>query len=263
MMHATRPPQDDQAAADQLAGVIKAFVGDAPPFHLTCWDGSTTGDPTATVRITINSPRALRRLLWDPDELGLGRAYVAGDIDISGSMFDLLALRDQIARSDEDAALRLSLIDRARLLSVAGRLGALGRRPAPPPEEASLRGRRHSKRRDAAAISYHYDVGNDFYRLVLGPTMTYSCGYFSEPDTTLNDAQQLKYELICQKLDLRPDMRLLDVGCGWGGMAIHAARYHGVRAVGITISAEQARGAQTETSPGREKSARLRPTRRA
>ena len=243
-MAATQTPPHEGAATDEVAAVIGAFFGDAPPIHITCWDGSTTGDPTAAVRVTINSPEALRRLLWDPNELGLGRAYVAGDIDIDGSMFDLLALRDQIAGRDEDVALHLSMTERIRLVGAARRLGALGLRPAPPPEEARLRGRRHSKSRDAAAISHHYDVGNDFYRLVLGPTMTYSCGYFPEPDTSLDEAQQLKYELICRKLDLGPDTRLLDVGCGWGGMVIHAARHHGVRAVGITISAEQARHAQ-------------------
>jgi len=114
-------------------------------------------------------------------------------------------------------------------------------RPLPPPdEEVRLRGRRHSKARDAAAVSHHYDVSNTFYRLVLGPSLTYSCAVWHDSDDTLEAAQANKYELICRKLDLRPGMRLLDVGCGWGGMVMHAAQHHGVHAVGITISRQQA-----------------------
>jgi len=118
--------------------------------------------------------------------------------------------------------------------------GAAGLRPLPrPSEEARLRGRRHSKSRDAAAIAHHYDVSNEFYRLVLGPSMTYSCAVWRHPSVTLEEAQEAKYELICRKLELQSGMRLLDVGCGWGGMAIHAARHHGVSAVGVTLSTRQ------------------------
>jgi cyclopropane-fatty-acyl-phospholipid synthase len=109
-----------------------------------------------------------------------------------------------------------------------------------PPEEARLAGRRHTKARDAAAIAHHYDVSNDFYRIVLGPSMTYSCAVFASPSTSLEDAQTAKHELICRKLALRPDMRLLDIGCGWGGMLLHAAREHGVRGIGVTVSQRQA-----------------------
>ncbi len=113
------------------------------------------------------------------------------------------------------------------------------RRLPPPPEEARLRGRRHSPERDAAAIAHHYDVSNRFYELVLGPSLTYSCAVFTTPRDSLETAQSNKYELICRKLDLQPGMRLLDVGCGWGGMAMHAAQNHGARAVGITLSKAQ------------------------
>jgi cyclopropane-fatty-acyl-phospholipid synthase len=122
---------------------------------------------------------------------------------------------------------------------VAKRLGVLGPPLPPPPEEARLRGRRHSKERDAAAVAHHYDVSNEFYRLVLGETMTYSCAYFTEDGTSLDDAQRAKYDLVCRKLGLQPGMRLLDVGCGWGGMAMHAAEHYGVRAVGVTLSRHQ------------------------
>jgi cyclopropane-fatty-acyl-phospholipid synthase len=118
--------------------------------------------------------------------------------------------------------------------------GGLRRPPEPPPEEIRLHGRRHSRSRDAAAIAHHYDVSGDFYRLVLGPTMTYSCAVWEDPSVGLDAAQEAKYDLICRKLGLVPGMRLLDVGCGWGGMAMHAARHYGVRAVGVTLSREQA-----------------------
>jgi cyclopropane-fatty-acyl-phospholipid synthase len=121
------------------------------------------------------------------------------------------------------------------------RLGAVGAPPPLPAEEARLRGWRHGRQRDAEAISHHYDVGNDFYRLVLGPSLTYSCAYWADDAFDLADAQAAKYELISRKLDLKPGMRLLDIGCGWGGMVLHAAQHHGVEAVGITLSREQAK----------------------
>jgi cyclopropane-fatty-acyl-phospholipid synthase len=126
------------------------------------------------------------------------------------------------------------------MLKAARSLGVIGRPPPPPPEEARLRGGLHSRGRDARAIAHHYDVGNDFYRIVLGPSMTYSCAYWEQPGFALEDAQEAKYELICRKLGLHEGMRLLDVGCGWGGMVLHAARRHGVQVVGITISEAQA-----------------------
>lgn len=226
--------------AGEVATIVKAGFGEIPGLRISGWDASTVGDADAAVGITINSPEALRRLLWSPGELGLARAYVAGEVEVSGSVFDLLALRDHIVDRDGEVAVRLGSARWLDLVRSARRLGAIGRPVPPPPQEARLRGRPHSKGRDAAAIGHHYDVGNDFYRLLLGATMTYSCGYFPQPDTTLDEAQQLKYELICRKLGLQPGMRLLDVGCGWGGMLLHAATHHGVTAVGVTISAQQA-----------------------
>jgi cyclopropane-fatty-acyl-phospholipid synthase len=186
------------------------------------------------------SPDALRRLIYAPNELGLGRAYVSGDVDIDGDVFDLLALRDRLASRREDTKLDLGRERWVKLLQAGRRLGAFGAPLPPPPEEARLKGRRHSKSRDAAAIAHHYDVSNDFYRLLLGETMTYSCAYFPSDGLSLDDAQRAKYDLICKKLGLRPGMRLLDVGCGWGGMVLHAAEHYGVDAVGVTISRSQA-----------------------
>lgn len=228
-----------QAAAEALRPLIEAWLPRGSPVAIRCWDGSTLGPADGPATLVIRSPAALRRILWSPNELGLGRAYVAGELDVEGDVYAVLGLRDALAGAD-DVSLSLrprGWLDAAR---AARRLGVLRGPLPPPPEEARLRGRRHSKERDAAAVAHHYDVSNGFYRLVLGPTMTYSCAYFSRWDLPLDDAQEAKYELICRKLELRAGARLLDVGCGWGGMAMHAARHHGVRAVGITLSKQQA-----------------------
>jgi cyclopropane-fatty-acyl-phospholipid synthase len=181
--------------------------------------------------LVIKSPDALRRIITAPGELGFARAYVAGDLDLEGDVYAALELRDRLPNVK---------LHPSQLVEVAKFLGAKKLRPvAPPPEEARLRGRRHTRSRDRAAISHHYDVSNDFYRLILGPSMTYSCAVFTSDDTTLEEAQANKYELVSRKLDLQPGMRLLDVGCGWGGMVLHAAEKHGVRAVGVTVSGQQ------------------------
>jgi cyclopropane-fatty-acyl-phospholipid synthase len=226
------------SVANRVGDVLRTLLGDDPRIRIRLWDGSVLGGPSGT-ELVVRSPDAFRRLLYAPGELGLGRAYVAGDIDVDGDMFDALALRDGLAPRDRPARLRLSPTTWIKLALTARDLGALGRPLPPPPEEARLRGRLHSKRRDAAAIAHHYDVSNDFYRLVLGETMTYSCAFFETESVSLDDAQRAKYELICRKLALRPGMRLLDVGCGWAGMVMHAAQNHGVEAVGVTVSRAQ------------------------
>ncbi|HSJ46305.1 MAG TPA: cyclopropane-fatty-acyl-phospholipid synthase family protein [Euzebyales bacterium] len=201
------------------------------------WDGSDTGASPVDGVVRVHSPLAVRRILWAPDQLGLARAYVAGELDIDGDVYAMLtALRDAVPTD-----MRLGWQVAPAALTAARRLGVLGPPPPPPDEERRLHGWRHSVRRDSRAISHHYDVGNDFYRLVLGPAMTYSCAYFASPDLDLAGAQAAKHELICRKLGLheRAGMRLLDVGCGWGSLAIHAAREHGAQVVGITLSREQ------------------------
>jgi cyclopropane-fatty-acyl-phospholipid synthase len=214
-----------------LAERLERVVGGDLPIAIRCYDGSSLGPPDAATAVVVRSPDAVRRIVQSPGELGFSRAYVAGDIDIEGDVFAALALRDRFANT------RLRARDVLEILRAAGP-SAL--RPlAPPPEEARLRGRRHSKARDAAAIAHHYDLSNDFYRLLLGPSMTYSCAVWSDDTATLEDAQWAKHELVARKLDLAPGTRLLDIGSGWGSMVLHAAQEHGARAVGVTISRNQ------------------------
>ena len=216
----------------QLTSILHEVLGDELPVRVKAYDGSELGPPDAPATLVVRSPAALQRILTAPGELGFARAYVSGDLDVEGDMFAALALRDRLPD------VRLTA---AQLLDVARHLGWRGIRPLPrPAEEARLRGPRHSRARDAAAIAHHYDVGNDFYRLILGPSLTYSCAVFEQEDATLEQAQEAKYELICRKLGLDEGMRLLDVGCGWGGMLLHAAEHHGVDAVGVTLASEQA-----------------------
>jgi cyclopropane-fatty-acyl-phospholipid synthase len=200
------------------------------------YDGSVLGPEDARTALVVRSPDALRRIVTAPNELGFGRAYVAGDLEVEGDIFDVIS----VAAHVEQLNLRPK-----QVLAALQLVGVSGLKPLPPPpEEARLRGRRHSKARDAAAIAHHYDVSNDFYRIVLGPSLTYSCAVWSDTTTTLEDAQAAKCELVCRKLALEPGMRLLDVGCGWGSMLFHAVEHHGVRAVGVTLSRPQAEYAQ-------------------
>jgi cyclopropane-fatty-acyl-phospholipid synthase len=256
-----RTPADSRVAFELLTRLL----GPNPPVRIELWDGTAFGPDTAT-RVVVRTPEALRRVLFRPGELGFARAFVAGEIDVSGDIFEALELRHRIAGVRPTAG-------------VARGVGYLLRRygmtpPQPPAEEARLRGRRHTWTRDAAAISHHYDVSNEFYALVLGESMTYSCGVWSAPPADLqggNDpagadsteagieasadvgtnsgnglaqAQRDKHELVCRKLGLQPGMRMLDVGCGWGSLLLHAAGRHGVHGVGVTISEEQAAAAR-------------------
>jgi cyclopropane-fatty-acyl-phospholipid synthase len=215
-----------------VADVVRSMLGDDLPVAMEAYDGTRLGPEGARTRIFVRSPDALRRMVTSPGELGLSRAYVAGDIELDGDIFDVLALRDRMP-SPKLTPAQFAMV--ARLVASAG-----VKRLPPPPEEARPHGRLHSRHRDSEAVTHHYDVSNRFYRLVLGPSMTYSCAVFTHEGATLEEAQAAKAELICRKLALRPGMRLLDVGCGWGSLALHAARHHGVTAVGVTLSAPQA-----------------------
>jgi len=220
-----------------LLSVIEDLLGPDLPVAIRAFDGSRVGptDPPATV--VIRSRRALQRIVTAPGELGIGRAYVAGELDVEGDIFEALsAIRARLP------TVRLGLRHWAALARLVG--PAALRPPPRPAEEARLRGRRHSRERDAAAIAHHYDVSNAFYRMVLGPSMTYSCAVWADPRVSLEEAQAAKHELVCRKLDIRPGTRLLDVGCGWGGMAMHAASRHEARVVGVTISTRQAEWAR-------------------
>ncbi|WP_369235750.1 class I SAM-dependent methyltransferase [Streptomyces sp. R21] len=232
-----------QDAASRLKSLVEQLLGVPLPLRIRAWDGSEAGPPGGPTFVVRNR-RALRRLLWKPGELGLARAWVSGDLRVEGDLYAALDLvSDLVWERGEDArGLAEALRDPAVRAAARGLLLMAGPPlpPAPPREEVRRRRHLHTKRSDRRAISHHYDVGNDFYELVLGPSMVYSCAYWPTPDATLEDAQRDKLELVCQKLALTPGQRLLDVGCGWGSMAIHAAREHGVSVVGVTLSQEQA-----------------------
>src|SRR4051794_37395625 len=217
-----------------------AKVLQGAPVGIDAYDGSSAGPQDAEVRLVLCSPRALSYLLTAPSQLGLARAYVSGELEIQGEPY---------------AALSHIWSDRIGNLSWPERLNVLRnvdpkalRWVDPPPEEDGARrvrqGLRHSKARDAAAISHHYDVSNTFYEWVLGPSMAYTCACFPAEDATLEEAQFHKFDLVARKIGLREGMRLLDVGCGWGGMVMHAAREYGVRGLGVTLSRQQAEWAQ-------------------
>lgn len=227
-----------------VATFVSAVFNDQLPFRVEAYDGSSAGpsvDSSANdITLKILSRDALNRVLTRPGELGLARAYVAGDIDIDGDLDALFELSTPPARQ---------LLNLRNLRSLAEVVGASAFKPlAPPSIEARQRGALHSRSRDRDAISHHYDVSNRFYEMVLGPTMTYSCAVFQAPDDTLETAQKRKVDLVARKLDLKPGMRLLDVGCGWGAMGIHAAKNYGASVVGVTLSEEQQRYATEQAS---------------
>ncbi|HJV09327.1 MAG TPA: cyclopropane-fatty-acyl-phospholipid synthase family protein [Acidimicrobiales bacterium] len=238
-LSAAPPARGGEQAADAVRPLVEQLLGRAVPVRMEFFDGSTLGPEDGPGTVRIRTPDVLRRLLWAPGELGLSRAFVAGDVEFDGDIFALLAALQRAAPAD----IRFMGVAAVKAcVRAARRLGVVGPPPAPPPEEVLPLGVRHSRRRDATSVRHHYDVGNDFYRLVLGPSLTYSCARFVDDHATLEQAQAAKFELICRKLGLhrRRGMRLLDVGCGWGSMAMHAAAVHGAQVVGVTISREQA-----------------------
>ncbi len=230
-----------------IGDAVGRLMRDGMPVRFTAYDGSSAGPPDATMGLHLRNERGLAHLMTAPGDLGLARAYVSGDLDVTGvhpgDPYDLLVLlKDRT---------RFRVPPPTEAVEIARGLGLTHLRPPPPPPQEHLprwrravEGLRHSMARDAEVIAHHYDVSNRFYERVLGPSMTYTCALYEEPDTTLEEAQAAKFELVCRKLALRPGQRLLDVGCGWGGMVRHAAREHGVRALGVTLSLEQAQWAK-------------------
>jgi cyclopropane-fatty-acyl-phospholipid synthase len=239
----TSPASSKLSIADALDTLLKEPL----PLRFTAYDGSATGPADSPYGIHLANERGLNYILTAPGDLGFGRAYVSGDLQIKGvhpgdpyEAFRLVQGRLSFRRPSP-----------AEVLRVVRSLGIQHLRPVtPPPEERpsplrrTLEGLRHSLGRDAEAIHHHYDVSNRFYELVLGPSMTYTCAVFPREDASLEEAQFNKYDLVARKLDLQSGQRLLDLGCGWGGMVRHAAREYGVRAIGVTLSREQAWWAQ-------------------
>jgi len=245
------------SAAELVAPLLGQLFGGQLPVRFVFWDGSAAGPEGTPGTVVFRSAKALKRLFWSPNELGLARTFVVGDAEVEGDFYEVLKSLNDKAGPTAQARTRLL----ANALVTAARVGAIGLPPKRPQEEVRLSGWRHSKGRDAAAIRHHYDVGDGFYRLVLGPSMTYSCARFDGTGTSLDQAQRSKHDLVCRKLGLheRPGARLLDVGCGWGSMALHAATTYGASAVGITLSPSQAKRAKELASEaGVEKHVEIR-----
>jgi cyclopropane-fatty-acyl-phospholipid synthase len=261
----------DNGAAAVIASLLKTHAGLDLPVRLRAWDGSEAGpqgpeESPASPIVVIRSPQALRRILWRPGELGLARAYISGELDVEGDLTEALrlvltAIRDKPAPrptaskpatqavAAKAAAARAAVAwTPAALAAVraAARLKVLGppwSAPRPPAAELRVSGRLHSRARDRAVIAGHYDLSAAFYQLILDPSMAYSCAYWTKDATrnhnTLADAQRAKLELICRKLNLAPGRTLLDMGCGWGSLTVHAARDHRVSVTAVTLSREQ------------------------
>jgi cyclopropane-fatty-acyl-phospholipid synthase len=224
-----------------LADIFTTVMDDRTPVAFRAYDGSSAGPADAAAVLEIRRPEAVAYIATAPGDLGLARAFITGALELRGDIH--AALHGLLAH-----ARSVPFSERMRILRGLGPTAL--RRPeipveeAPPPRRRGLR--RHSKERDAASISHHYDVSNRFYEIVLGPSMAYTCAVFPSPDATLDEAQAEKFDLVCRKLALEPGQRLLDVGAGWGGMVMHAAEHYGVRALGVTLSEPQALWAQRE-----------------
>jgi cyclopropane-fatty-acyl-phospholipid synthase len=220
-------------SADALRREIAEAVPDRP-FTIRWWDGATTPATSADgPTFTVESPKAVGHLLRSPGQLGLGRAYVSGELTVD-DIDKVIPVLSKWTPPKIDGAMK------RRLIAAAIRAHGVAMLPKPPEIELRPQGRLRSLVRDSRSVRHHYDVGNEFFALFLDETMTYSCAVFSRGATTLEEAQDTKRELICKKLALQPGERMLDVGCGWGALAIHAAQRHGVNVLGITLSPPQA-----------------------
>jgi len=246
------------AARVELGEIFSGLFGARAPVRFTAYDGSAAGRPDASVGIRFIRPRAASYLATAPGALGLVRAYLKDDLEIEGvhpgNPYPLMRLFEDDMRiqppSPQQAWRWLRGLGLRTLVPPALPAQEVRPRPFDP---------RHGRRRDAAAISHHYDVSNRFYEMVLGPSMAYTCACYPSDDATLEQAQEYKHDLVARKLGLRPGMRLLDVGCGWGGMVRHAAKNYGVSVLGVTLSAEQARWArERNTEEGLDDLAEIR-----
>jgi len=209
-----------------------ASVSPVSPPRLRAWDGSTYGPVDAPATLVLNHPGSLRAMLVPPSDLTAGEAYIFDDIDIEGDVFSLLRWGESLQ------ALRGKRLTAAWVARQLKKLPTDFRRNAA--ARPTFRGRLHSLGRDRETVSYHYDTGNEFYELFLGETMAYSAAYFLDPAESLDAAQRRKLDVVCRKLELSTGMRLLDIGCGWGSLVVHAAANYGVEATGVTVSGEQA-----------------------
>ena len=241
----TRGPESwRHGDAVTIGEMFDTLFGPGAPVRFSAYDGSTGGDPGARIGIRLVRARGVSYMVTSPGSLGMARAYLQGDLEVDGvhpgDPYELLTIMEDLhmRRPSPGQAVQW--------------LRSLGISTLMPPEPPALEqrparrigfGLRHSRLRDSTAISYHYDVSNHFYELVLGPSMTYTCACYPSAEASLEDAQEHKYDLVARKLGLTPGMRLLDVGCGWGGMVRHAVRNYGVSALGVTLSREQARWA--------------------
>jgi cyclopropane-fatty-acyl-phospholipid synthase len=217
------------------AGLTQAFPD--RPFSIAFWDGSEVPGTAPGPRFEVRSPRAAAYMVFSPGELGIGRAYVSGEVEVR----DLDAAVDLVR---EWKPPQLDKATKAKLVVAAARAAGLTRPPAIPDAELRPDGRRYTLLRDRRSVRHHYDLPPEFFAFFLDASMTYSCAVFSRGATTLEEAQQAKLELVCTKLALEEGEHLLDVGCGWGAFAVHAARHHGVRVTGITLSPPQAERAR-------------------
>jgi cyclopropane-fatty-acyl-phospholipid synthase len=259
---------ETDGVAQVIASLLTEHAGLDLPVRLRAWDGSEAGTPGTPV-VVIRSAQALRRILWRPGELGLARAYISGDLDVEGDLTDglRLVLNATRQKAPPTATTRpvltrttaaLARIPAAQTVQTAVawtpaalaaaraalRLKVLGPPWSPPPPpgcEIRVRGRLHSRARDQAVIAGHYDVPPAFYQLILDPNMAYSCAYYpdGQPEVTLAGAQRAKLEMICRKLATEPGQKLLDMGCGWGSLTVHAARDHHAQVTAVTLSGEQ------------------------
>jgi len=231
--------KDQTKYTAQTLAFIQNLLKDYHPrnFTVRLWDGTEwpAESETSDFTLALNHPASVRRMLSDPtSDLAIGEAYIYNDFDIIGNIEAVFPVADYLSHQDWSLSNRIKL--GWELLHLPGKreIDSDGRKAA------EVSGKAHSIERDRQAVTYHYNVSNDFYRLWLDRNMVYSCAYFSSPEEDLDTAQERKLDYICRKLRLRPGEKLLDIGCGWGGLIIHAAKHYGVKALGITLSEPQA-----------------------